>query len=142
MRNTNRTWKAAEALGFPNPVTVNAPKSHVRPKRNIIPVILMRIFMAVFFLFTCSVVRLRVFRVCLMRTPITMIKMTTLKSKMTKMGPRKLAKNTTGSEMKQLEEGIKAKIISVLLSISMCLHEPSWYVIHQLTIFGLLLCVQ
>jgi len=37
-----------------------------------------------------------------MRTLITMTKMTALKSRMTKIGPRKVAKNTAGSEMKQL----------------------------------------
>lgn len=98
----NTTWKAVEALKSQSPVTVSPPKSHVRPKRNMIPVILMSSFMAVFFLFTCSAVRLRVFRECLMRTPITMIKMTTLNSRITKIGPRKVEKNTAESEMKQL----------------------------------------
>ena len=101
MKRTKRTWKAVEALASPNPVTVSTPNNHVRPKRDMIPAILMSNLMAVF-LFTCSLVRLSLFRVCLMRTTITMIKMTVLKSKMTKMGPRKAAKNTTGSEMKQL----------------------------------------
>ena len=92
-------YKVVEALASPNPVTVSTPNNHVRPKRDMIPAILMSNLMAVF---TCSLVRLSLFRVCLMRTTITMIKMTVLKSKMTKMGPRKAAKNTTGSEMKQL----------------------------------------
>ena len=34
LKITNRTWKAVEALASPNPVTLSAPKSHVRPKRN------------------------------------------------------------------------------------------------------------
>jgi len=34
-------WKAVEALGSANPVTVSAPKSHVRPNRNVIAAILM-----------------------------------------------------------------------------------------------------
>ena len=143
LRSTNRTWKAVEALASPNPVTVSAPKSHVSPKRNMIPVILMSSFMAVFFWLTCSLVRLRVFRECLMRTPITMTKMTTLKSRMIKMGPRKVAKNTAGSEMKQLWRRNKNKAMRMLLSMSICVYMDyrGIYIIHQLTILGLLLCV-
>ena len=103
MRITKKIWKAKEAVALPNPVTVSAPKSHVRPKRNMIPAILMTNLMAVF-LFICSFVRSSLFRVCLMITPITKTKMTTLTIKMAKMGPRKAPKNTAGSLMKQLEK--------------------------------------
>ena len=37
-------------------------------------------------------------------TPITKTKITMLKSRMAKMGPRKAPKNTAGSEIKQLKE--------------------------------------
>ena len=39
-----------------------------------------------------------------MTTLITKAKMTMLKSKMAKMGPRKAPKNAAGSKIKQLEE--------------------------------------
>ena len=104
MRSTKRIWNAVEAAALPNPVTVSAPKSHVRPKRDMTLAILMSSLMAVF-LFICSLVRPSVFRVCLMRTLITMTKMTTLKIRMAKIGPRKAPKNTAGSEIKQLEGG-------------------------------------
>ena len=100
---TKRTWKAIEALASPNPETVSAPKNHVRPKRDMTPAIpmstLMVVFMSIFFL-----VRSSFFRICLMMTIITKTKMTMLKSRMAKMGPRKAPKNTAGSETKQLEE--------------------------------------
>ena len=102
MRITNRTWKAVEALASPNPTTVNAPKSHVRPKRNITLAILTSNLMAVF-MFICSLVLRCAFQVCLMRVLITMIKMTMLKSRIAKMGPRKAPRNTAGSKTKQLE---------------------------------------
>jgi len=102
LRITKRTWKAVEALESPNPVTVSAPKSHVSPKRNMTPVILISNLIVVF-LFTRYLVRSSVLRLCLMSTPITRTKMTTLKSRMAKMGPRKAPKNTAASEMKQLE---------------------------------------
>ena len=101
MQITKRIWKAVEAVVSLSPVTVSAPKSHVRPKRNMIPAILMTNLMAVF-MFNCSLLRSSLFRVCLTRTPITKTKMTTLKIRMAKMGPRKAAKNTAGSLMKQL----------------------------------------
>ena len=34
MRITKNTWKVVEDIGFANPVTVSAPKSHVRPKSD------------------------------------------------------------------------------------------------------------
>ena len=85
------------------PVTVSAPKSHVRPKRNMTPAILMTNLIAVF-MFICSFVRSSLFKVYLTRTPITKTKMTTLTIRMAKMGPRKAPKNTVVSLMKQLEE--------------------------------------
>ena len=93
MQITKRTWKAKEALAFLNPVTVSAPKSHVRPKRNMIPAVLTSNLMAVL-LFICCSVQSSVFRVCLMITPITQTKIITLKIRMAKMGPRKAPKNT------------------------------------------------
>ena len=109
MQITKRTWKAKEAVTLPNPVTVSAPKSHVRPKRNMIPPILMTNLIAVSF-FICSLVRSSLFRVCLMITPITKTKMTTLKIRMAKMGPRKAPKNTAGSVMKQLQERMRTQL--------------------------------
>ena len=103
MQITKRTWKAKEALVFPNPVTVSAPKSHVRPKRNMIPAVLTSNLMAVL-LFIFLLMRSSLSKVCLMITPITKTKTTTLKIRMAKMGPRKAPKNTAGSVMKQLEE--------------------------------------
>ena len=103
MQITKRTWKAKKAVTLPNPVTVSAPKSHVRPKRNMIPAIVMTNMMALF-MFIFSLMRSSLSKVCLMRTPITKTKMTTLTIRMAKMGPRKAPKNTAGSLMKQLEE--------------------------------------
>jgi len=103
LRVTKRTWKAVEALESPNPVIVSAPKSHVSPKRNMIPVKLISNLTDVF-LFIPSLERPSVLRLCLMITLITKTKMTTLKSRMAKMGPRKALKNTVASEMKQLQE--------------------------------------
>ena len=91
-----------EALESPNPVIVSAPKSHVRPKRNMTPVILISNLIIVF-LFISSLGRPSVLRLCLMRTLITSAYITALKSRMAKMGPRKAPKNTAPSEMKQLE---------------------------------------
>ena len=102
LRITKRIWKAVEALESPKPVIVSAPKSHVRPKRNMTPVILISNLIVVF-LFTCSLERPSVFRLCLMSTPITRTNITMLKSRMAKMGPRKAPKKTAASEMKQLE---------------------------------------
>ena len=102
LRITKRAWKAVEASESLSPVTVSAPKSHVRPKRDMIPVVLMINLMTVF-LFICSLVRPSLFRVCLMRIPITKTKMTALKIRMAKMGPRKAPKNTAESLMKQLQ---------------------------------------
>jgi len=48
LRITKNTWKAVEDIGSANPVTVSAPKSHVRPKSDETPTMLMRILMAVF----------------------------------------------------------------------------------------------
>ena len=42
-----RAWKATEAVALPNPVTVSAPRSHIRPKRTMIPAILISSLMAV-----------------------------------------------------------------------------------------------
>ena len=109
MQITKRTWKAKDAVALPKPVTVSAPKSHVRPKRNMIPAILMNNLTTVF-LFICSFVRSSLFRVCLMITPITKTKMTTLTIRMAKMGPRKAPKNTAGSLMKQLEKKISTQV--------------------------------
>ena len=109
MQITKRTWKAEDAVALPKPVTVSAPKSHVRPKRNMIPAILMNNLTTVF-LFICSFVRSSLFRVCLMITPITKTKMTTLTIRMAKMGPRKAPKNTAGSLMKQLEKKISTQV--------------------------------
>ena len=47
-----------------------------------------------------------------MRTPITMTKMTTLKIRMAKIGPRKAPKNTAGSKTKQLEGGKRTQVIN------------------------------
>ena len=105
LRITKRAWKAVEALESLSPVTVSAPKSHVRPKRNMTPVVLMSSLMTVFRLFVCSLVRPSLFRMCLMRIPITKTKMTALKIRIAKMGPRKAPKNTAGSLMKQLYRG-------------------------------------
>ena len=107
LRITKKAWKAVEALESLSPVTVSAPKSHVRPKRNMTPVVLMSSLMTVF-LFVCSLVRPSLFRMCLMSIPITKTKMTALKIRMAKMGPRKAPKNTTGSLMKQLYRGKSA----------------------------------
>ena len=101
LRITKRIWRAVEALESANPNIVSAPMSHVSPKRNIIPVVLMSNLIAVFLLI-CALVRLSLFCVCLMRTPITMIKMTMLMKRMAKMGPRKAPKNTARSKTKQL----------------------------------------
>ena len=101
MQITKITWKAVEAVVSLSPVTVSAPNSHVRPKRNMIPAILMINLMAVF-MFICSLVRLSLFWMCLTSTPITKTKITTLKIRMAKTGPRKAAKNTARSLMKQL----------------------------------------
>ena len=103
MQITKRTWKAVEAVVSLIPVTVSAPKSHVRPKRNMIPAIVMNSMMAIF-KFIFSLMRSSLFRVCLMIAPITKTKMTTLTIRMAKMGPRKAPKNTAGSLMKQLQE--------------------------------------
>ena len=45
-----------------------------------------------------------------MRVLITMMKMTLLKSRMAKMGPKKAPKNTAGSKMKQLEGEMEHKL--------------------------------
>ena len=62
----------------------------------------------VVFMSSRSSVWLSLVLVCLMMTPITKTKMTMLKSRMAKMGPRKAPKNTAGSETKQLEEEEKS----------------------------------
>ena len=92
-----RVWKTIEA-----PVTVKAPNSHVRPKRAITPMVLIRTLMTVC-RFVLSVVPIFFFA-CLMSTVITMTNMTELKSMMAKMGPRKAPKNTPVLPMKQLED--------------------------------------
>ena len=92
-----RVWKTIEA-----PVTVKAPNSHVRPKRAITPMVLIRILMTVC-RFALSVVP-SFFLACLTSTVITMTNMTELKSMMAKMGPRKAPKNTPMLLMKQLED--------------------------------------
>ena len=96
LRITKRICKAVEALESANPVIVSAPMSHVSPNRNIILAVLMSKMMASF-LVICALVRSSLFRVCLMRTQITMIKMTTLNNRMAKMGPKKAPKNTARS---------------------------------------------
>lgn len=101
LRITKRIWRAVEALESANPNIVSAPTSHVSPKRNIILVVLMSNLIAVFLLI-CALVRSSLFRMCLISTAITMIKMTILKNRMAKMGPRKAPKNTARSKTKQL----------------------------------------
>ena len=96
-------WKAVETSGSPNPVTVSPPKIHVRPKRNVIPAILMS-KRTVFFLLICLLERLFIFQWCLINTVKTIADITMLKSRTTKMGPRKAPKKTAGLEMKQLKE--------------------------------------
>ena len=113
MQITKRTWKAKEAVTLPNPVTVSAPKSHVRPKRNMIPAILMTNLTTVFF-FISSLVRSSLCRVCLIITLIMKTKMTTLTIRMAKMGPRKAPKNTAVSLMKQLEERMRTFYSTIL----------------------------
>ena len=130
LKITKRTWKAVEALESPNPVTVRAPKSHVRPKRNMTPAILMSNLMVVF-TFICCLACSSVFRVCVMRTPITMMKMTKFKSKMAKMGPRKAPKNTAGSKTKQLERGMRTP------SIYQC-----WLVLKYMQVSCAVPCIQ
>ena len=130
LKITKRTWKAVEALESPNPVTVSAPKSHVRPKRDMTPAILMSNLTAVF-TFICCLVCSIVFRVCVMRTPTTMIKMTKLKSNMAKMGPRKAPKNTAGSKTKQLEGGMRTP------SIYQC-----WLVLKYMQVSCAVPCIQ
>ena len=130
LKITKRTWKAVEALESPNPVTVRAPKSHVRPKRNMTPAILMSNLMVVF-MFICCLACSSVFRVCVMRTPITMMKMTKFKSKMAKMGPRKAPKNTAGSKTKQLERGMRTP------SIYQC-----WLVLKYMQVSCAVPCIQ
>ena len=68
-----------------------------------IPAVLTSNLMAVL-LFIFLLMRSSLSKVCLMITPITKTKTTTLKIRMAKMGPRKAPKNTAGSVMKQLEE--------------------------------------
>ena len=46
-----------------------------------------------------------------MSTLITITKMTTLKMRMTKIGPRNVPKNNATLEMKQLEEDIGTEVI-------------------------------
>ena len=101
LRITKRICKAVEALESANPIIVSAPMSHVSPNRNIILAVLMSKLMASF-LVICALVRSSLFRVCLMRTLITMIKMTTLNNRMAKIGPKKAPKNTARSLIKQL----------------------------------------
>ena len=96
LRITKRICKAVEALESANPIIVSAPMSHVSPNRNIILAVLMSKLMASF-LVVCALVRSSLFRVCLMRTQITMIKMTALNNRMAKMGPKKAPKNTARS---------------------------------------------
>ena len=83
------------------------------------PAVLMMNLMAVF-LFICCLVRSSLFRVCLTRTPITNTKMTKLKSRIVKMGPRKAPKNTAGSVMKQLEKRMTTQDIQQCLPQSYC----------------------
>ena len=66
-----------------------------------------------------------------MRTLITMTKMTTLKIRMAKMGPRKAPKNTAGSEIKQLQGGREQ-------SHQLCNVSATEYECHILTV----LCIQ
>ena len=103
LRITKMNWKAVETSGSPNPVTVSPPKIHVRPKRNVIPAILMS-KRTVFFLLICLLERLFIFQWCFINTVKTIADITMLKSRMTKMGPRKAPKKTAGLEMKQLKE--------------------------------------
>ena len=93
-----RNWKAVEAS-----LTVRAAKSQVRPYSDIIPVILTRRRSVVFW-FTSSFTRPRVFRVCFTRMTTTITKITVLKRRMAKIGPRKAPQNTPTSPIKQLEK--------------------------------------
>ena len=97
LNSAKRIWNTSEAEE-----TVSAANSHVSPKRNITPVILIsrRIAVAVVI---CSLVLSEVFLKCRISTITTATKMTMLKRRMAKMGPRKAPKNTPVLPMKQLE---------------------------------------
>ena len=87
---TNRYWATVEAS-----LTVNAPKSHVRPNitmsATMVIIVLMTDLTEIFFFLLC---------VTTTRTPST--KMMTLNVKTKNMGPNRVTKNTIGSLMKQL----------------------------------------
>ena len=63
---------------------VRAPKTHVSPNKNIMPVMLINNLTAVLWF-----MRPIVFLVCLTRTVTIMINMTTLKSRTARIGPKK-----------------------------------------------------
>ena len=92
-----RNWKAMEASR-----TVKAANIHVSPKRAINPMVVSITRMTVC-CFDLSLLTI-CFLACLMSTLITTTKMTMLKSRMAKMGPRKAPKNTPVLPMKQLED--------------------------------------
>ena len=98
MNSAKRIWNTSEAAE-----TVSAANSHVSPKRNITPVILITRRIAVAIVI-CSLVLPEVFLQWRISTITTATNMTELKSKMAKMGPRKAPKNTPVLPMKQLED--------------------------------------
>ena len=117
LRITKTTWNAVEDIGSVKPVTVSAPNSHGRPKRKETPMMLMRSLTALFWSICCFVWPI-FFTLCLMSTLITIAKMTVLKSRMTKIGPRNVPKNNAALEMKQLEGDITTLSIKYLVTHS------------------------
>ena len=100
LNTAKRNWKAVEASR-----TVRAPNTHVNPKRDITPMMLIMSLKAIF-RFAQSLVAYFL-QICFASTLITITNMIALKSRMAKMGPSKAPKNTPVLPMKQLEEGSK-----------------------------------
>ena len=98
LKTTKRIWKGSEA-----PEMVRAPKIHVSPNNDMMPVMLIDSLKAVF-CFICSFRCPIVFLMCLTRTVTTTI-MTKLKSRTAKSGSKKAPKNTLRSPIKQLKKG-------------------------------------
>ena len=99
LKTTKRIWKGSEA-----PEMVRAPKIHVSPNNDVMPVMLINSLKAVF-CFICSFRCPIVFLMCLTRTITTTIIMTKLKSRTAKIGSKKAPKNTLRSPIKQLKKG-------------------------------------
>lgn len=105
---TKRNWKAVDAS-----LTVRAAKNQESPKSDMIPTMLMS-RRTVVLLFCCSFTRPRELLLCLTRMTTTVTKMTALKSRMAKIGPRKAPQNTPGSPMKQLQREV-CKVALILM---------------------------